>query len=60
MFRVGPVGFADGLLCARRNTRLQCRATIHRRTLPMIEIPVIRWGQPYESMEQQPVVHFET
>ncbi|MEW4529311.1 aldehyde dehydrogenase family protein [Maioricimonas sp. JC845] len=26
----------------------------------MIEIPVIRWGQPYESMEQQPVVHFET
>ena len=26
----------------------------------MIEIPVIRWGQPYESMEKQPVVHFET
>ena len=26
----------------------------------MLEIPVIRWGQPYESMEQQPVVHFET
>ncbi|QDU39110.1 Putative succinate-semialdehyde dehydrogenase [NADP(+)] 2 [Maioricimonas rarisocia] len=26
----------------------------------MIEIPVIRWGQPYESMDQQPVVHFET
>jgi len=26
----------------------------------MLEIPVIRWGQPYESMERQPVVHFET
>lgn len=26
----------------------------------MIEIPVIRWGQPYESMEKAPVVHFET
>lgn len=26
----------------------------------MLEIPVIRWGQPYESMEQRPVVHFET
>ncbi len=26
----------------------------------MLEIPVIRWGQPYESMEKQPVVQFET
>ena len=26
----------------------------------MIEIPVIRWGQPYESMEKKDVVHFET
>lgn len=26
----------------------------------MLEIPAIRWGQPYESMERQPVVHFET
>ncbi len=26
----------------------------------MLEIPVIRWGQPYESMERRPVVHFET
>lgn len=26
----------------------------------MLEIPVIRWGRPYESMEKQPVVHFET
>lgn len=26
----------------------------------MIEIPVIRWGEPYESMEQMEVVHFET
>lgn len=26
----------------------------------MLEIPVIRWGKPYESMEKQPVVHFET
>jgi acyl-CoA reductase-like NAD-dependent aldehyde dehydrogenase len=26
----------------------------------MLEIPVIRWGQPYESMDRQPVVHFET
>jgi len=26
----------------------------------MLEIPVIRWGQPYESVEKQPVVHFET
>ena len=26
----------------------------------MLEIPVIRWGQPYESMEKEPVVHFET
>ena len=26
----------------------------------MLEIPVIRWGKPYESMEKTPVVHFET
>ena len=26
----------------------------------MIEIPVIRWGQPYESLEKADVVHFET
>lgn len=26
----------------------------------MLEIPVIRWGKPYESMEKMDVVHFET
>lgn len=26
----------------------------------MIDIPVIRWGKPYESMEKADVVHFET
>jgi acyl-CoA reductase-like NAD-dependent aldehyde dehydrogenase len=26
----------------------------------MIEIPVIRWGQNYESLEREKVVHFET
>ena len=26
----------------------------------MIEIPVVRWGKPYESLEQAEVVHFET
>ncbi len=26
----------------------------------MLDIPVIRWGQPYESMEKDKVVHFET
>ena len=26
----------------------------------MLEIPVIRWGQPYESKDQAEVVHFET
>ncbi len=26
----------------------------------MLEIPVIRWGEPYESMEKEEVVHFET
>ena len=26
----------------------------------MLEIPVIRWGAPYESMEKDQVVHFET
>lgn len=26
----------------------------------MLEIPVIRWGQPYESMSKMDVVHFET
>lgn len=26
----------------------------------MLQIPVIRWGQPYESMEKGSVVHFET
>ena len=26
----------------------------------MLEIPVIRWGKPYESFDQQEVVHFET
>jgi len=26
----------------------------------MLQIPVIRWGKPYQSMEKAPVVHFET
>lgn len=26
----------------------------------MLDIPVIRWGKPYDSMEKAPVVHFET
>ncbi|HVW01611.1 MAG TPA: aldehyde dehydrogenase family protein, partial [Planctomycetaceae bacterium] len=26
----------------------------------MLEIPVLRWGKPYESIEKQDVVHFET
>ena len=26
----------------------------------MLEIPVIRWGKPYESMDKTPVVHFNT
>ena len=26
----------------------------------MLELPVIRWGKPYESLEKQDVVHFET
>ena len=26
----------------------------------MLEIPVIRWGKPYESLEKVPVTHFET
>jgi acyl-CoA reductase-like NAD-dependent aldehyde dehydrogenase len=26
----------------------------------MLDIPVIRWGKPYESMEKDKVVHFET
>ena len=26
----------------------------------MIDIPVLRWGKPYDSLEKQEVVHFET
>ena len=26
----------------------------------MFDIPILRWGQVYESMEKQPVVHFDT
>ena len=26
----------------------------------MIEMPILRWGKPYESLEKQQVVHFET
>lgn len=26
----------------------------------MLEVPVLRWGKVYESMEKQPVVHFDT
>ena len=26
----------------------------------MLEIPVIRWGKPYESLEKAEVVHFNT
>ncbi len=26
----------------------------------MIEIPVLRWGEPYESLESDPIVHFDT
>ena len=26
----------------------------------MIEIPIVRWGEPYESMEKMDVVHFES
>src|SRR5205823_12128124 len=30
------------------------------RTCPMIRIPVLRWGEPYESLETDKVVHFVT
>ena len=26
----------------------------------MLDIPLIRWGQPYDSLEKDSVVHFET
>jgi len=26
----------------------------------VLEIPVVRWGQPYKSMEQESIVHFES
>jgi hypothetical protein len=26
----------------------------------MIQLPVIRWGQPYESLESDQVTHFAT
>ena len=26
----------------------------------MVKIPVLRWGQPYESLENDPVIHFGT
>ncbi|MFN0170626.1 MAG: aldehyde dehydrogenase family protein [Bryobacteraceae bacterium] len=26
----------------------------------MLNIPILRWGQPYTSLEQEPVVHFRT
>ena len=26
----------------------------------MVKIPVLRWGQPYESLESAPVIHFGT
>jgi hypothetical protein len=26
----------------------------------MLRIPVLRWGQPYESLEKDDVVHFAT
>ncbi len=26
----------------------------------MLEIPVLRWGKPYESLEKQDVADFET
>ncbi|MBI3875596.1 MAG: aldehyde dehydrogenase, partial [Verrucomicrobia bacterium] len=26
----------------------------------MVKIPVLRWGQPYESLETDPVIHFNT
>lgn len=28
--------------------------------MSVIHIPVLRWGRPYESLETEPVVHFET
>jgi acyl-CoA reductase-like NAD-dependent aldehyde dehydrogenase len=33
---------------------------IAEKVTSMFEIPVLRFGQTYESMEKQPVVHFET
>ena len=26
----------------------------------MIQVPVLRWGQPYQSMDSDQVVHFST
>jgi len=31
-----------------------------KKVLTMLEVPVLRWGKVYESMEKQPVVHFDT
>src|SRR5581483_5531557 len=31
-----------------------------RSKLSMLELPILRWGKPYDSMEKADVVHFET
>src|SRR5207249_124771 len=37
-----------------------CRETTNQEETTMIRIPVLRWGEPYQSMEIDKVVHFDT
>ncbi|MFZ9089565.1 MAG: aldehyde dehydrogenase family protein, partial [Planctomycetaceae bacterium] len=53
-----PNGFELGTLSATAGQALVTDSTL--KVCEMIEIPVVRWGKPYESLEKSDVVHFET
>src|SRR5256885_1072743 len=60
----------NGLLCRKQSEIGSSGSSSHRfrlaskapklHTFPMVKIPILRWGQPYESLDLDNVIHFVT
>ena len=66
MTRPAGSGLARGraaryrLGCLPSRTFRTFRTSAPSRTPPMLNIPILRWGEPYESLDRDEVVHFTT
>src|SRR5262249_26363790 len=58
--RAAVRSFSVGRHQRRASVSRLCRNDDGRGLLTMIHLPVLRWGEPYTSIDVDPVVHFAT